>query len=1683
MSRQLVLIRLLVLFLFISVGLSLLAPEWVRGQPAAPTPLKPAVGDCIITPTFSWLSASGAVTYEVQVGPQSDPNLEYWSDETFNLVLTPVNAAAFPNEPLYWRVRGLEGDGTPGTWSERVNFDKIIPPPPQASPPNHAGLAVPSMSWQPIQGAVTYKVELSTDPTFNMVDESYRTYNTSLTPEDAIEHQTFFWRVTGIDSDGHEGTPSVARFFVKRIPAPILLSPVENSTAYQPTFSWQVAAGATSYKVELSNDSTFNSIDHTYTTYNLSLTPLDAIAPEIWYWRVRGVDARSHDGTPSAPWSFTKAIAGPQPVAPADGATVTIPSLTWSPAKGAAYYRVEVTTDPDFVGVDETYTTYNTSLTPEDALDTGTYFWRVRGVDEEAHVGEPGPIFGFVLEAPAAATNTTVALQLPAGGATLTSDPTFRWGRVSGASSYRIKVSTEADMDPVYDKLDRLEYSSYTPYKPGFWDAYANGVYYWQIEAKDNTGAVFATSQVRQFIKALSLPLAEPVDGAGLSGDPEYTWERVVGADFYRLLVSAEPDFNSTYDRVDTLDHTAYTSYTPGFKDAYQNGTYYWKIEARDSTGTVIAGSQARHFSKAVTITLDYPVDGASLSTDPIFRWRPVVGAEYYRLLVCTDPGMSNVYDRLDSLDYPAYTPYVPGFKDAYANGAYYWHVEARDHVGTVIVTSAVRQFTKQVSVPLVIPPDDAMLGGTPMFQWAPLVGAQSYRFTVSTQPNFNSTYDKVDSIEYTSYTPYGPGFKDEYENGTYYWKIEARDKSGTVFATSLTRTFTLSGTQPTSTPIGAPTFTPRPTATATPIPPATATPGPSPTPPGANPTAFPPPANQKTMGNVTVYADTYTDLGDDRWQASGKIRLGSATVATVELSAGTVTLDYGAVSIEGSSESVVGLLMDDDSTSPVFSGSFAVSSSSGLLTPMSVSYRLARLGDLGVDVSTPISNFTMNVLEGTATGTARVSIYPIEGVMPSARVAFTLHTTGEIDGSLGINDLSFSVAALTFAIKSASFGYNPTNGGAFTIDEASVALPPAFSIGLTAEGSVSGLVITEDGLSDITGGSITLSLPDMAVPGTGGKFELAGAAVTMSVAAGGKYMVHGRADFSLPNIASSGKTGQTYSGALYAEFELDQEGLRYVLMGGTVEPGIPIGQSGMALTGMEGRVTLRPEVRVQITGTIESQLEIPFLGPVISGEPSVWVQLSHPYEVGVSGSVQVLIFDAASASLVISQRDGVTGEAHISYPPYALEGDAYLHVWREGDSFHFTGSAGVRLGFEKGDWYQKCWQICLFGCYTACLSVPPVDLVLAQVDCEFGEFCENQACSSSIYGLKGRVSALNGHWNKTFFIDSSGDLCYGDDAEQYALYDQSDGRTQTMVNGEPYTDTYPVAVGITDQALFMLGWVQGDPSFSLVNPNGNRVKPGVDVGIYYTQVLTNAYIVVSDPISGTWQAEVGNLEGDEYYVLNVLGSNVPPQVEVGKVTEIGENRFTIEWKAVDPDDTPTLALYYDSDGEGSDGRLIAQGLDPSTASYDWNGSQVPSGDYYVYARIDDLRNTPAIDYAEEPVSVVNTEPPVAPTGLSGDVPAPWTSLTACWDRNPEVDVVGYRVYYGRESGNYDLGIYDATNLTCINLPVHPRIDTYFLAVLAYDSSGNEGPLSAEWEVAVERSYLLYLPLVLRSGG
>jgi len=72
--------------------------------------------------------------------------------------------------------------------------------------------------------------------------------------------------------------------------------------------------------------------------------------------------------------------------------------------------------------------------------------------------------------------------------------------------------------------------------------------------------------------------------------------------------------------------------------------------------------------------------------------------------------------------------------------------------------------------------------------------------------------------------------------------------------------------------------------------------------------------------------------------------------------------------------------------------------------------------------------------------------------------------------------------------------------------------------------------------------------------------------------------------------------------------------------------------------------------------------------------------------------------------------------------------------------------------------------------------------------------------------------------------------------------------------------------------------------------------------------------------------------------------------------------------------------------------------------------------------------------------------------------------VTLTWTANGESDLAGYKVYVGTASGTYSFPgsafvIGKVTSYTVSSLPMG---QTYFFAISAYNSAGNESLLSAE---------------------
>ncbi len=512
---------------------------------------------------------------------------------------------------------------------------------------------------------------------------------------------------------------------------------------------------------------------------------------------------------------------------------------------------------------------------------------------------------------------------------------------------------------------------------------------------------------------------------------------------------------------------------------------------------------------------------------------------------------------------------------------------------------------------------------------------------------------------------------------------------------------------------------------------------------------------------------------------------------------------------------------------------------------------------------------------------------------------------------------------------------------------------------------------------------------------------------------------VEGEGEFFLPNI----QTDQGTDG-IYVKFVMDVVSLyptpvlepQCVQFTGTWEEGIPIGESGFLLTSMEGEVILEPEPSVQVSGTIESKEQMPGDGPAVTGEGALWVSLEEPYAMGFEGTLEVFAIHAVQAAMTLDQSWGFAGSMTLTGT--ACDGDAFLHAWEEGDGVYgFTGSASLTCTIEADSLTPEGWPGGLPG-------IPANDITVT-ADGELGEFClacDEGACVEKAYGV----------WAGTT-LDLS--------LPEWAV--------------EPGTITARFFVSPT----------------GIMSTTTNLVR---------CEETNQAISDFRSPIADYGNIPVADLCENNASSLALFCLNQPPTITITSPSaseEPGSGSYTIHWTADDPDDEAVVSLYYDRDGTGRDGRLIAHCLSEGDGSYVWDTSEVGSGTYYVYGRSDDGKNLAMVSYSVGTVRVEDSTPPAAPGAPSVSLGGGVAELS--WQASAEDDVIGYRVHYGPEPGiytsSYDAS-YDATNVTSFRLPQKPSPETAYMAVSAYDSSGNSSPRSE----GIKLSFV-YLPVVLKN--
>ena len=159
----------------------------------------------LVTPTGSPILAAYSYRVEISAGDPTFSAIYDWV-ETEQSCWTPISG--YPDlTNYYWRVAMRDGQSRIGDYSDPITFTKQYPITTLISPTTGSQSGeTPTFVWEPMDGASSYRLEVSLYQNFGQLYDWVTTNNSRYTPQAAYPPgETYYWRVAIVDWNGHRG--------------------------------------------------------------------------------------------------------------------------------------------------------------------------------------------------------------------------------------------------------------------------------------------------------------------------------------------------------------------------------------------------------------------------------------------------------------------------------------------------------------------------------------------------------------------------------------------------------------------------------------------------------------------------------------------------------------------------------------------------------------------------------------------------------------------------------------------------------------------------------------------------------------------------------------------------------------------------------------------------------------------------------------------------------------------------------------------------------------------------------------------------------------------------------------------------------------------------------------------------------------------------------------------------------------------------------------------------------------------------------------------------------------------------------------------------------------------------------------------------------------------------------------
>ncbi|MCK9210880.1 MAG: fibronectin type III domain-containing protein [Ignavibacteriaceae bacterium] len=728
--------------------------------PAAPV-ASAATGTTSVAFTANWGAATGATSYRLDVSVDNfATTLAGYTDLTVAGTSQAVVGLA-ANTTYKYRVRAVNGGGTSGN-SNEITVTTILGPP-TATAATAVLTTGFTANWNASGGATSYILRVGTTSGGTNVINDFNVGNVLTHTLNGLTAGTqYFYSVKA--SDGINTSSASNEITVTTVPLAPVATAATGTTGVAFTANWGAAAGATSYRLDVSVDN-FATTLAGYTDLTVAGTSqavAGLTAHTTYKYRVRAVNSGGTSGNSNEITVTTIANALPGAftlTSPTGGiilGAVTPAVFTWTASTEADDYTVQIS--------DDNFTTINYSTTTTVPTVTATflllrseadYKWRVKAnnnlgttTSSEAHFYTPAATLApasFSLVSPATGAVTNIV-----GATTLV---TFNWQHSTEVREYTIKVTKGAiaGADIVTPGLTFTSPSA-SIFLPLLL-ADAGSEYQWQVTATNSVGSQLSTEVFSFYTLATGGPvLSSPANTAEVTETPTLTWASVTAPPTvtYTLQVTPDPTFYTIPSGLSfvNLPSGGATTSQAIITPLARGGIYYWRVKASNAVGPV-QWSSIRNFvvSASGSVTPPTPVLANPSNTETIYglsanlAWYSTYFGnqldykiEYTNnttLVVSTIP-----YGTLLPLGTTTYT--LPGLDPS---TTYSWRVISKNLAAVESAWSAPFTFTTPAPTTASVPVPSWPIGGNDIYNFPPTlywyVNGNSSGLTYNLEYNF----------------------------------------------------------------------------------------------------------------------------------------------------------------------------------------------------------------------------------------------------------------------------------------------------------------------------------------------------------------------------------------------------------------------------------------------------------------------------------------------------------------------------------------------------------------------------------------------------------------------------------------------------------------------------------------------------------------------------------------------------------------------------------------------------------------------------------------------------------------------------------------------------------------------------------------------------------------------------------